>query len=204
METEIAIDIDESALRKYNLTFQQISNSIREWSLNIPSGSIETNEGEILIRSNSQGYSVYDFSEIPIITDQDGSIVFLGDISKIRDTCSDQFELDFLFNGENANLITVFRVGNQNALDVSKAVKEYVEVKSAQLPSDAKLTAWDDEARILSGRIDTIVRNAQQGLFLVIFVLALFLKPKLAFCFSWNSYFFYGWLLVVCSIQPFH
>ena len=74
LETEIAIDIDESALRKYNLTFQQISNSIREWSLNIPSGSIETNEGEILIRSNSQGYSVYDFSEIPIITDQDGSI----------------------------------------------------------------------------------------------------------------------------------
>ena len=181
LETEIAIDIDESALRKYNLTFQQISNSIREWSLNIPSGSIETNEGEILIRSNSQGYSVYDFSEIPIITDQDGSIVFLGDISKIRDTFSDQFELDFLFNGENANLITVFRVGNQNALDVSKAVKDYVEVKSAQLPPDAKLTAWDDEARILSGRIDTIVRNAQQGLFLVIFVLALFLKPKLAF-----------------------
>ena len=181
LETEIAIDIDESALRKYNLTFQQISNSIREWSLNIPSGSIETNEGEILIRSNSQGYSVYDFSEIPIITDQDGSIVFLGDISKIRDTFSDQFELDFLFNGENANLITVFRVGNQNALDVSKAVKDYVEVKSAQLPSDAKLTAWDDEARILSGRIETIVRNAQQGLFLVIFVLALFLKPKLAF-----------------------
>ena len=60
-------------------------------------------------------------------------------------------------------------------------MKDYVEVKSAQLPSDAKLTAWDDEARILSGRIETIVRNAQQGLFLVIFVLALFLKPKLAF-----------------------
>ena len=43
------------------------------------------------------------------------------------------------------------------------------------------MTAWDDEARILSGRIETIVRNAQQGLILVIIVLALFLKPKLAF-----------------------
>ena len=181
LETEIAIDIEESSLRKYNLTFQQISNSIKEWSLNIPSGSIETNDGEILIRSNSQGYSTYDFSKIPIITDTDGSIVFLGDISKIRDTFSDKFELDFLFNGDNANLITVFRVGNQNALDVSKAFKEYVERKNKQLPSSAKLTAWDDEARILSGRIETIVRNAQQGLILVIFVLALFLKPKLAF-----------------------
>ena len=124
LETEIAIDIEESSLRKYNLTFQQISNSIKEWSLNIPSGSIETNDGEILIRSNSQGYSTYDFSKIPIITDTDGSIVFLGDISKIRDTFSDKFELDFLFNGDNANLITVFRVGNQNALNFSLYISE--------------------------------------------------------------------------------
>ena len=139
LETEIAIDVKESSLRKYNLTFQQISNAIKEWSLNIPSGSIETNDGEILIRSNSQGYSIYDFSKIPIIADINGSIVFLGDISNIRDTFSDKYELDFLFNGDNANLITVFRVGDQNALDVSKAVKDYVQIKNSQLPSSVKL-----------------------------------------------------------------
>ena len=181
LESELVIDIKESSLRKYSLTFQQISRAVQDWSLNMPSGSIETNEGEILIRSNSQGYSIFDFSQIPIITENNGSIVFLGDISNIRDTFSDKFELDFLFNGENANLITVFRVGNQNALDVSKAVKDYVINKNNELPPKVKLTAWDDEARILSGRIETIVRNARQGLVLVIFVLALFLKPKLAF-----------------------
>ena len=89
--------------------------------------------------------------------------------------------MDFQFNGDNANLITVFRVGNQNALDVSATVREYVENKNLELPSTVKVTAWDDEARILSGRIETILRNAQQGLILVILVLALFLKPKLAF-----------------------
>ena len=181
LESELVIDIKESSLRKYSLTFQQISRAVQDWSLNMPSGSIETNDGEILIRSNSQGYSIFDFSQIPIITENNGSIVFLGDISNIRDTFSDKFELDFLFNGENANLITVFRVGNQNALDVSKAVKDYVINKNNELPPRVKLTAWDDEARILSGRIETIVRNARQGLVLVIFVLALFLKPKLAF-----------------------
>ena len=147
----------------------------------MPSGTIKTKDGEILIRSNSQGYSVYDFSKIPIIINSNGSVVFLGDISDIKDTFSDQFELDFQFNGDKANLITVFRVGNQNALDVSAAVKEYVNTKNAELPASVRVTAWDDEARILSGRIETIIRNAQQGLILVIIVLALFLKPKLAF-----------------------
>ena len=181
LETEIAIDIDEASLRKYNMSFQQIAQSIQKWSINMPSGSIKTSDGEILIRSNSQGYSTYDFAKIPIITDLNGAIVYLGDISSIRDTFSDQFELDFFFNGDKANLITVFRVGNQNALDVSKAVKNYVNNKNKELPNSVTLTAWDDEARILSSRIETIVRNARQGLVLVIFVLALFLKPKLAF-----------------------
>tara|TARA_A100001015_G_scaffold306227_1_gene400193 strand:- start:341 stop:3445 length:3105 start_codon:yes stop_codon:yes gene_type:complete len=181
LENEIKINIQESSLRKYNLSFQQIAQSINEWSLNMPSGSIKTEDGEILIRSNSQGYNISDFSKIPLIINPNGSIVYLGDISEITDTFSDKFEMDFQFNGDNANLITVFRVGNQNALDVSATVREYVEKKNLELPRTVKVTAWDDEARILSGRIETIVRNAQQGLILVILVLALFLKPKLAF-----------------------
>ena len=181
LENEIKINIKESSLRKYDLSFQNISRSIREWSLNMPSGSIETEDGEILIRSNSQGYTIADFAKIPLIINPNGSIVYLGDISDITDTFSDKFEMDFQFNGDKANLITVFRVGNQNALDVSAAVKGYVFNKNLELPSTVKVTAWDDEARILSGRIETIVRNAQQGLILVIIVLALFLKPKLAF-----------------------
>ena len=181
LENEIKINIKESSLRKYDLSFQNIARSIREWSLNMPSGSIETEDGEILIRSNSQGYTIADFAKIPLIINPNGSIVYLDDISDITDTFSDKFEMDFQFNGDKANLITVFRVGNQNALDVSAAVKGYVFNKNLELPSTVRVTAWDDEARILSGRIETIVRNAQQGLILVIIVLALFLKPKLAF-----------------------
>ena len=157
LENEIKINIKESSLRKYNLSFQQIAQSIREWSLNMPSGSIKTEDGEILIRSNSQGYTISDFSKIPLIINPNGSIVYLGDISDITDTFSDKFEMDFQFNGDNANLITVFRVGNQNALDVSASVREYVENKNLELPKTVKVTAWDDEARILSGRIDTMV-----------------------------------------------
>ncbi|MDJ0789252.1 MAG: efflux RND transporter permease subunit, partial [Myxococcota bacterium] len=43
------------------------------------------------------------------------------------------------------------------------------------------LTTWDDDARVLRGRIDTLVRNARSGLLLVLLSLALFLKPRLAF-----------------------
>ena len=78
-------------------------------------------------------------------------------------------------------MITVFRVGDQNAIDISNAVKNYVTVKQKNLPPGVNITAWDDEARLLRGRIDTMTKNAQYGLMLVVLVLALFLKPRLAF-----------------------
>lgn len=180
-EKEIAIEISESTLRKYNLTFDQISAAVRNWSINMPSGSIENNNGEILIRSNSLGYNVNDFSKIPIITDPNGAIVYLGELSSIKDQFLDNSELDILFNSQKSNLITVFRVGDQNAIKISDQVKDYVVQKKKQLPQGINITSWDDEARLLRGRINTMVKNAQQGLILVIIVLALFLRPKLAF-----------------------
>ena len=180
-EKEIAIEISENALRKYNLTFNQISSAVQNWSLNMPSGSIENSNGEILIRSNSLGYTIDDFAKIPIITDPKGAIVYLGELSTIKDQFLDNYELDILFNSQKSNLITVYRVGDQNAITISDQVKEYVLRKRDQLPTGINITSWDDEARLLRGRINTMVKNAQQGLFLVIIVLALFLKPKLAF-----------------------
>lgn len=180
-EREIAIEISENTLRKYNLSFEQVARAIKNWSVNIPSGSIKNKKGEILIRSNSLGYTENDFSRIPVITDPNGAIVYLGDISSVKDRFTDNYELDILFNSQKTNLITVFRVGNQNAITISDQVKEYILNKQKKLPEGINITSWDDEARLLRGRINTMTKNAQQGLLLVIIVLALFLKPKLAF-----------------------
>ncbi len=180
-DRELTIEVSENTLRKYNLSFYQVSQAIQNWSVNMPSGSIKSKDGEILIRSNSQGYEIDDFSRIPMITDSNGAIVYLGDICEIKDGFEDSYDLDILFNGSRANLLTIFRVGNQNAIEVSEAVKKYVNEKNRRLPEGVHVTAWDDEAFLLRGRIDTMTKNAGYGLFLVIIVLALFLKPRLAF-----------------------
>ena len=180
-ERELSIEISETILRKYDITFNKISQAIQNWSINIPSGSIESRQGEILIRAESQSYTPDDFSKIPVITSPDGAIVRLGALAKINDRFKDNYDLDILFNGQPSNLITVFRVGTQSAIDVAEAVKKYVERKQKDLPPNVNINVFNDQARLLQGRIDTMVKNAEYGLLLVIIVLALFLKPKLAF-----------------------
>jgi len=180
-DKEISIEISEKTLRKYDLTLSQISRAIQSLSIDIPSGSIENINGEILIRAQGQGYTVDYFSSIPIISDPSGSIVRLGEISELNDAFSIDYDLEFLFNSQPSNLITVYRVGDQNSIDISSQIKDYVEKKQKFLPEGIHITAFDDEARLLVGRIETMTKNAYQGLLLVVIVLALFLKPKLAF-----------------------
>ena len=180
-DKEISIEISEKTLRKYDLTLSQISRAIQSLSIDIPSGSIENINGEILIRAQGQGYTVDYFSSIPIISDPSGSIVRLGEISEINDAFSIDYDLEFLFNSQPSNLITVYRVGDQNSIDISSQVKDYVVKKQKTLPDGVHITAFDDEARLLVGRIETMTKNAYQGLLLVVIVLAIFLKPKLAF-----------------------
>lgn len=180
-DKEISIEISEKTLRKYDLTLGQISRTIQNLSIDIPSGSIENINGEILIRAQGQGYTVDYFSSIPIISDPSGSIVRLGEISEINDAFSIDYDLEFLFNSQPSNLITVYRVGNQNSIDISSQIKDYVVKKQKNLPEGVHITAFDDEARLLVGRIETMTKNAYQGLLLVVIVLAIFLKPKLAF-----------------------
>ena len=102
---EIEIEISEKTLRKYGLSLEQISRSINSWSIDLPSGSIESNNGEILIRAKNQGYSIDDFNAIPVITDEVGSVVRLGDISNIHD---DFDKLLILFNLKRYKLVDCF------------------------------------------------------------------------------------------------
>ncbi len=82
---EIAIEVAEITLRKYNLTLDQISRAIQSWSVNMPGGTIENKDGEILIRAENQSHSAAEFAAIPVIIDSRGAVVRLGDVSSIKD-----------------------------------------------------------------------------------------------------------------------
>ena len=176
---EISIEVSENTLQKYGLSFDYIASRIRSSSMDVPGGAIETYDGEILIRSKGQAYTGDDFGLIPVLSLSDGSTLLLRDIANIVDGFQD-VEYDIKFNSEPAKLIRVYRTGDQNALDIADAVHEYLKKKQPLMPPGISLTSWKDESVILRGRIELLLKNAYLGLGLVLLVLALFLKPKLA------------------------
>lgn len=177
---EISIEVSDYRLREYGLTINQVSSAIRNYSLNLPSGSIKTDGGDLLVRTKQQAYVASDFEAIPVTTLPDGTRLMLGDIAKIDDGF---VEVEYVskFDGKNSVSIRVQSTLESDDIKAAKAVYKYMEAKRPYLPSNIKVDAWADTTKYLQGRLDLMQRNMIAGALLVFFVLSLFLRFKLAF-----------------------
>jgi len=177
---EISIEVSEENLRRYNLSFDQVTRAVRNSSLDIPAGSVKTSGGEILVRTKGQKYYGLEFEEIIVVTRNDGTRIKLSDIATVRDEFQDM-DLSARFDGKRAAFIQVSRTGEQDALDVARTVKEYVSEKRDSLPEGVSLALWQDDTEFLKARLDLLTRNGCLGLILVFVCLTFFLNIRLAF-----------------------
>ena len=176
---EISVEIAELDLREYGLTLAQVAEIIRQWSIDLPGGSIRTESGDIRLRASGQAYTGYEFEQIVLLTNPDGTRVRLGDIATIRDGFAETQSYAF-FNGKPSLGINVLSTENENELVISQAVREYVDQRNATLPEEVQLTVWGDATFYLQGRVDMLVGNLAMGALLVFVILGLFLQLKLA------------------------
>ena len=176
---EISIEVSEEKLRKLGLTLAQIAEAVRRSSIDLPGGSIRTEGGEVILRSLGKRYRADEFNNIIVATRADGSRIFLDDVAEVLDAFED-LDLSSRFDGGNAVVVNVFRVGNEDTLALAGMVKKYVEEAPQRLPEGVSLAVWNDQSSYLQGRLDLLKRNATAGLLLVLIVLALFLRPSLA------------------------
>ena len=177
---EIAIEVSEEALRRYGLTFAQVADAVRRTSIDLPAGSVESEDGAILLRTQGLMRVGREYEEVVVLTRPDGTALKLKDVATVVDGFEDT-DLISRFNGQPAAVVQVYRIGDQNALDISDYVHQYVEDKRPTLPAGIHIGYARDDARILRSRIDLLIRNARLGLVLVFICLSLFLDLRLAF-----------------------
>lgn len=179
-EYEISVEISEQLLREYHLTLGDVADTISASSLDIPAGSVQTRNGDIMLRTIGQAYVQRDFENILLKTWPDGTRLMLGDIATIDDGFVDGRGFT-IFNGQYSLGINVFAMGKQDIIDTAQAVRAYMAEKQDQLPDGVTLEAWSDITYYLEGRLWMMMKNLGMGALLVLIVLALFLEIKLAF-----------------------
>jgi len=175
---EISIEVSEDTLRAYGLTLAQVADAVRRTSLDLSAGAVRTAGGEVLIRTEGQARAGREYEDIVVRSD-DGARLTVRDIGVVRDSFNED-PVKARFNGRPAAFVSVYRVGDQSAIEVADAVKNYLANPPTWLPPGVDLGYWDDDARVVEARLSTLVKSAVQGSILILVLLTLFLRPSVA------------------------
>lgn len=177
---QLSIDVSQEKMRYYGLTLADISQSIADSSIDSSAGNLRTAAGDVLISTKGQAFKVKDYAQIIVKTTDNGAKIRLADLASIKNGF-EEVPLKTRFNGQNAALVEVYRVGDQSALEVAEQVRDYIEKQQSLMPKGMSLSYWSDRSRILKSRLKTLTDNALQGGLLVLIMLSLFLRPSIAF-----------------------
>jgi multidrug efflux pump subunit AcrB len=180
LDYEISIEVSKDKLREYGLSFRDIASAVRNYSRNMSAGQIRAENGYINLRVENQAYRGHEFEQIPVVTLEDGTRVFLGEVATIIDGFEEGLQYS-KFNGKNSVTLFIGAADNQSITDIAAVVKQYVDDKAEVLPTGVKLETWVDMTYYLEGRLNMMVDNMKSGAVLVFLMLALFLRVRVAF-----------------------
>jgi multidrug efflux pump subunit AcrB len=196
---EIGIEIPEETLRKHGLTLESVSQAIRASAIDLPAGVVQTDAGDVSIRTRGRAYTGTDYERVVILTRPDGSKLQLGEIAAIQDGFNEN-PLVARLNGRRAVIVTVQREGGQNAIHIADSVKRYVNESRDRLPDGVFIEFWNDRSKIVKGRIALLMQNAQSSLILVLLFVGLFLRLDTVF---WMALGMVASFMGALALMPF-
>lgn len=178
-QEEIEIAVNENNLLAYNMSFTEVSQAVGNANILVTGGNIKTNAEEYLIRANNRSYYGNELSNIIVRADPSGQTVRLKDVATIRDRFSENPNASY-FNGNLSVSTTITSTNTEDLIGSAEKVKVYIE-EFNQKYDNVELSIVSDLSETLNGRTELLVKNAWQGMLLVLIFLSLFLNTRLAF-----------------------
>ena len=179
-DRELIVEVRPEDLERWGLTFEEVGRVVAGSNLDLPGGRLESPTGNVGVRTMGETSEARILERLVLRSDADGRAVTLAEVANVRDGYEDKIETG-RFAGRSAVAITVFKAPEQDALEISRRVKDYVAANPTRLGGAVALATRVDLARFIEQRLDLLTRNALIGLALVALVLATFLDLRVAF-----------------------
>ncbi|MGF1529156.1 MAG: efflux RND transporter permease subunit [Candidatus Competibacterales bacterium] len=179
-QRQLQVEVSEAALRRFNLSLEDVATAIERQSVDRPIGDVETSHRELLVRLAEERRTPAALANLVIIATPAGGQVRLGDIATIRDTFALP-EAKVVFNGQRAALLAITKAKDEDVLTVFESVKEFVAAEGERVPPGTELVLTQDVASIVADRLALLTRNGFQGLLLVFGVMGIFFAWRYAF-----------------------
>lgn len=173
------VEVPGEVLGQHGLSARELARRISAQSLDLPLGTLETPERDILLRFTDQRRSLAELERLVVVSDSAGGELTLGDIATLTET-GERKEEKLRFNGEPALVLEVSKSLRDDSLAVKERLEGLIEAERRRFDDGITLTLTQDMTRIVRDRLQMLVANGLMGLALVVLVMSLFFRPRLA------------------------
>ncbi len=166
--------LDRMALAARGLTVADVETALRADNVELPAGSIESDERNFTARVERGFRDAEDFRRLVLRRGDEGYLVRLGDVARVEVTAVEERSF-FRGNGEPMVGIGVIKQSQANTLEVARQVRDLAEKIGPSLPAGMDLRQSYDSSVFIQGAIDEVYKTLGIAIVLVIAVIYLFL-----------------------------
>ncbi|MHC4937597.1 MAG: efflux RND transporter permease subunit [Planctomycetota bacterium] len=179
-QRQFRIEVPASTLMQYGVSADDLARVVGAQSLDLPAGTIESDEIEVMVRFTDERRSVEEFENLVVVSGATGGEIRLGDVAKITDVF-EPAHVKTLYNGHRAGILKVEKTKEEDVLTVYDAVTDFVEHTAATAPKGVTIALTQDVSKVVRDRLGMLVRNGWQGLILVFLTMWLFFGLRYSF-----------------------
>lgn len=181
---EVSIEVSEDALRRYNLSFSDVAQAIRQSSLNSSGGQIRSSVGDVSMTARNLADTKEQFDKIIIRQSNEQGTIRVKDVAEVIDGFIDA-DLKATFNNQPTAFVFVVQPDKMDIVTYANNFRKYIDrandPSSGILPEGMRIDVLWDNSVPFQARMTLITESAFLGAVLVMLVLVLFLRPIVAF-----------------------
>lgn len=175
-EREIQVKVNQEKLRLYKLSLYQVVEMINRSGLDLPAGKIQSNIESNSVRLTGKFTTIQDIENVQVGMPIPGSPIYVKDVATVTDGVKDISSIS-RYNGKNGIGILLKKQGDANAVDVSKAVREKLElIEKQNAIAGVDFVIADDSTDNTIAAVESVVEDLIMAVILVSLVMLLFLR----------------------------
>jgi HAE1 family hydrophobic/amphiphilic exporter-1 len=189
----VRIQLDPTALAAKKIGIDEVTEAVRNWNVNMPTGELYSPDRAYTIRATGQLAKAEAYRPL-VVTYRNGSPVRLQDLAEVLDSIEDDKVASWYNTKQGSSRSIVLAVQRQpgfNTIDVADSIRALLPMFQAQLPPSVRLDILYDRSETIRASFRDVQFTMYLTLGLVVLVIFLFLRklsatviPSLALPFS--------------------
>jgi HAE1 family hydrophobic/amphiphilic exporter-1 len=169
---QINVILDPMLMQRKYITIYNVISSIREKNKNIPGGLLEKEDTSLSLRFLGEFQNPGEISDL-LVSSGDGKRFPLSDIGEVEDSFK-EIETIARFNGKNIVGLSINKVSDGNAIDISKEIRRRFPEFKKILPEGVTLEIATDTTDFIIDETNQTYMNIIVGILLTILILYFF------------------------------